>query len=82
MKELQDFIPIHKGKIAIARVYFIELTYIFEDGEEMTDLLTDTSYSKIEKAEEIKKIFENSSLPVGVVDVKCKVIPSMVEINI
>lgn len=82
MKELQDFIPIIKGKITLARVYYVEVVYTFEDNREESNIMTNTTYSKREKAEEVKKLFENASLPTGIIKVKCNIIPSMVEIDI
>lgn len=82
MKELQDFIPITEKKITLARVHYVEIVYVFEDNREDSHLMTDISYSKREKAEKVKNQFENSTLPVGVIKVKCNIIPSMVEIDI
>lgn len=82
MKELQDFIPITKKKITIARIYYIEIVYVFEDNREESNIMTDISYSKKEKAEEIKNQFENSALPAGVIKVRCNIIPSVIEIDI
>lgn len=79
MKELQDYIPVNQGKTHYAKIYYIEIIYIFQDSEE-SHIDTKLLYGTYGKAEKFKKQIESNKLPNGI-KVKCVIHESMIEID-
>lgn len=83
MKDIQEYIPITQNKVAIAKVYYTEITYVYNNNEEEAEkdnLLG--LYSTKDSAQETINIYKESPLPAGVKDVRYKILYKLIELCI
>lgn len=80
IQDLQKSINNETNKIHFAYIYYVELTYIYEDNSENISNM-DLFYSSYEAAKESYEFFiKNSVKPEGLKDIKYEIKSSIIEI--
>lgn len=83
MKDIQEYIPITQNKIVLAKVYYIEITYVYNNNKE--EIEKDNLlglYSTKNSAQETIDTCKESPLPVGIKDIRYKILHKLIELYI